>query len=198
MEFSRERRGFFDCHAATWEEKLRYEEKSERLKNLVALFELRRGDSILDVGTGTGVLLPFLRKGTGKEGLVTAMDFSFKMVEKAKDRHPFLVNGSVEAIPFRPGEFDRVTCFSAFPHFPDKKKALLEMVRVLKQDGHVFIAHLHSVEEINQFHRQMGGVVGHDRLPEPDHMLSLMKESGLSEVVILNEPGKFLARGRKV
>ena len=197
MESSEERRGFFDRHAATWEEEVGYDEKSEPLKRMAALFELKRGESVLDVGTGTGMLLPFLREGTGDEGLVTAMDFSFKMIEKAKRRHPIIVNGSVEAIPIRSGQFDRVTCFSAFPHFPDKRKALLEMVRVLKEGGHLLIAHLHSVEEINQFHRRVGGAVGDDTLPEPEQMARLMKQSGLSNVTILNEPGNFLARGRK-
>jgi hypothetical protein len=72
------------------------------------------------------------------------------------------------------------------------------MVRVLKSRGFLFIAHLHSVEEINQFHQEVGGPVAHDFLPHPERIRSLMKGSGLDEVSILNQPGKFFAQGKKV
>ena len=81
------------------------------------------------------------------------------MLEQAKQRkgEGILIHAGIEAIPFRADQFDRVTCFSAFPHFPNKGRALLEMVRVLKRGAKLFIAHLHSVEEINQLHQEMGG-----------------------------------------
>ncbi|MFB3885744.1 MAG: hypothetical protein ACE144_10995 [Thermodesulfobacteriota bacterium] len=81
---------------------------------------------------------------------------------------------------------------------PDKVKALHEMVRVLKKDGILLIAHLHSVEEINQFHQRVGGSVGQDFLPPPEQMQTLLSESGLDEVSVINQPGKFLAKGKKI
>jgi ubiquinone/menaquinone biosynthesis C-methylase UbiE len=133
--------------------------------------------------------------------MLVAIDFSLPMLLAAA-RHDFEVrpaffNAGVAAIPFRQGSFDKVTCFSAFPHFPDKKKALAEMVRVLKKDGSLFIAHLHSIEEIAKLHRDVGGSVHHDHLPDSGMMTMLMNEAGLSGVRIENEPGKFLAQGRK-
>ena len=101
------------------------------------------------------------------------------------------------AIPFKQGSFDKVTCFSAFPHFPDKAKALSEMVRVLKKGGALFIAHLHSIEEINQLHHAVGGAVMRDRLPDRETMGRLMRDAGLSKIEMENEPGRFLALGRK-
>jgi ubiquinone/menaquinone biosynthesis C-methylase UbiE len=192
-----ERRTFFDHHAETWEKDLRYEEKTGSIKAIVALFGVGKGEAILDVGTGTGVLLPFLQEAVGLGGLVVAMDFSFKMLFQAKKRHSLLVNAGVGAVPFRENSFDRVTCFSAFPHFPDKHRALLEMARVLKRGGYLFIAHLNSAEEINRFHGGVGGAVACDRIPDPDELIGMMEGSGLAEVSITNEPGRFLAKGRK-
>jgi ubiquinone/menaquinone biosynthesis C-methylase UbiE len=196
------RRDFFDFHASSWDEKLKYEEKTSELLEVTKWFELTEGDSVLDVGTGTGVLLPFISESIGLKGILLAMDFSFKMLEMAKLRNcgggKILINASIEAIPFRSNQFDRITCFSAFPHFPNKARALLEMVRVLKSGGCLFIAHLHSIEEINQLHQQVGGPVARDFLPHPERIRSLMKESGLDEISISNEPGKFLAQGKKV
>jgi ubiquinone/menaquinone biosynthesis C-methylase UbiE len=178
-----------------------YGEKQQRLAEVGLWFGVKRGDFVLDVGTGTGVLLPYLEEAVGTQGKVAAMDFSLNMLKQAKMREflgdKTLINAGVTAIPFQSGRFDRVTCFSAFPHFPDKRRALDEMVRVLKKDGHLFIAHLHSVEEINHRHKAAGGVVTWDRLPDPESLRAIMQNSGLYEISIISQPGRFLAEGRK-
>ncbi len=198
----KDRKDYFDSRALSWDKELGYEGKISQIRGIVKSFELTRNDSVLDVGTGTGILLSFIREAIGPAGKLAAIDFSFKMLVQAKSRpssgDPFIVNASVDSIPFPADRFDRVTCFSAFPHFPNKAKALLEMVRVLKSEGMLFIAHLHSVEEINQLHQSTGGPVARDLVPHPERIRSLMKESGLYEVSIINEPGRFLARGRKI
>ena len=194
------RKRFFDDHAASWDER-HHRDTEAALGEVVRSFGLSEGDIVLDVGTGTGVLLPLIRKAVGPGGTVAAMDFAFRMLEEAKHRpgasFENLVNASVEAIPCRAGIFDQVTCFSSFPHFPNKERALSEMVRVLKPGGSVSIAHIKSIEEIRELHHQVGGAVAHDHLPAPDMLRDLMDRAGLNEVHIVNQPGKFLARGWK-
>jgi len=197
----KDRKDFFDRHAANWDDRHQYEKKMPQLLEVVKSFELQEGHWILDVGTGTGILLPFIKEAIGPKGNLVAMDFSFKMLEQARlhqiPNENVLINASVEAIPFHSDRFDRVTCFSAFPHFPNKARALHEMVRVLKKGGKLFIAHLHSVEEINQFHQRVGGPVSHDFLPSPDQIQGLMINSGLGKISIMNRPGRFFAQGSK-
>lgn len=196
------KKDFFDRHALSWDEDLGYEEKTGQIEEVIEWFGLAKDDSVLDVGTGTGILLPFLRKAVGPRGKLIAIDFSFKMLEKAKMRefpgNKILISASVESIPFQSDQFDRIVCFSAFPHFPNKARALLEMVRVLKSRGRLLIAHLHSIEEINQFHQQVGGAVAHDLLPHPERIRDLMNKAGFCDVSIINQPGKFLAQGEKI
>jgi ubiquinone/menaquinone biosynthesis C-methylase UbiE len=196
-----ERKGFFDRHAASWDERLRLSEHVSRVSDLVRSFELTAGSAVVDVGTGTGVLLPFLREAIGPTGRLIAMDFSLRMLEQAaerrRDANALLLNAGVHAMPLRSGEFDRVTCFAAFPHFPNKTGALLEMVRVLRPGGQLTLAHLKSAEEINQFHRQVGGAVAGDRLPDPEVLRRLMEDAGLTNVSVVNQPGRFVAQGRK-
>jgi ubiquinone/menaquinone biosynthesis C-methylase UbiE len=195
------RRSFFDSSASSWDQLLEQTLSSEKLGELVTQFRIGEGDDILDVGTGTGVLLPLLGKATGPRGTLVAIDFSLPML-LAATRHDFemrpaFFNAGVAAIPFRHGSLDKVTCFSAFPHFPDKKGALAEIVRVLKKGGALFIAHLHSAEEIARLHHEVGGSVHHDRLPDPEALFGPMAGAGLGCVEITNEPGRFLAQGRK-
>jgi ubiquinone/menaquinone biosynthesis C-methylase UbiE len=195
------RKSFFDDVAPDWDGLLARDMRADKLNHMVDRFAIPEGDAILDVGTGTGVLLPFLGKAIGPTGTLVAIDFSFKMLTAAAshgfDPQPAFLNAGVAAIPFKQGSFDKVTCFSAFPHFPDKAKALSEMVRVLKKGGALFIAHLHSIEEINQLHHAVGGPVMRDRLPDREAMGRLMRDAGLSKIEIENEPGRFLALGRK-
>jgi len=196
-----DRRTFFDRHAASWDDRFYGAEERTRLSELVQSFELVAGNRVLDVGTGTGVLLPFIREAIGRKGWLAAMDFSFKMLQQAAQRHKvvdaMLLNASAESIPFRSGQFDRVTCFAAFPHFPNKEIALLEMVRILRSKGSLTIAHLKSTQEIAQLHGQIGGAVARDRLPEPEALLILMGHSGLIDISMVDQPGRFIAQGRK-
>jgi len=196
-----DRRTFFDRHAASWDDRFHSAEERARLSELVVSFGLTAGNAVLDVGTGTGVLLPFVRETIGPNGRLAAMDFSFKMLQHAAERRKAadatLFNASVESIPFCSGQFDCVTCFAAFPHFPDKGKALFEMVRILRPGGRLAIAHLKSAEEINHLHGQIGGAVACDRLPDPEALRLLMKDSGLITISMVNEPGRFIALGKK-
>jgi ubiquinone/menaquinone biosynthesis C-methylase UbiE len=195
------RKQFFDSSATVWDEKFTANNRPERLAQVAEWFAAKAGEVILDVGTGTGVLLPFLGKAVGKKGRVVAMDFAFNMLKAALSRtyevSPALINAGVGAIPFRRDSFDKVTCFSAFPHFPDKGRALSEMVRVLKKRGLLFIAHLHSIEEIAELHGNVGEAVRKDHLPDRQAMVRLMETAGLSGIGIINEPGKFFAQGQK-
>ena len=196
-----DRKSFFDDHASSWDESLGLHEQALRLRDLAATFELNPGDRVLDVGTGTGILLPILREAIGPHGQLIAMDFSFKMLEQVRHRRETaraeLINAGVGMIPFRAEEFDRVTCFAAFPHFPDKKRALSEMVRVLTREGLLIIAHLKSAEEINRMHSHIGGAVAHDHLPDPEMLKHIMASAGLDRITIVNEPGRFVAKGWK-
>ena len=196
-----DRKTFFDRHAASWDDRFHSAEEQARLAELVDSFGLAAGDAVLDVGTGTGVLLPFLRKTIGHRGRLAAMDFSFRMLQHAAERRKVadatIFNASVESIPFCSCRFDCVTCFAAFPHFPDKAKALLEMVRILRPAGKLAIAHLKSSDEINDLHGQIGGAVARDRLPDPEALRLLMEGSGLIDIAMVNEPGRFIALGRK-
>ena len=112
---------------------------------------VKEGDCVLDICTGTGSVLLFLREKIGPEGLVVGADFSRGMLKVGQEKNKMYVNISlvesdVAYLPFKPNEFDAVTCTHAFYELKGETqdRVLREIVRVLKA-GKPFIMMEHDV-----------------------------------------------------
>jgi demethylmenaquinone methyltransferase/2-methoxy-6-polyprenyl-1,4-benzoquinol methylase len=76
-----DRREFFNEMAPTWDQKFYTPGLAEHLeKKIVPRFRLRKGSRVLDVGGGTGGIIPFLLQDAGPQGEVHSIDFAEKMV----------------------------------------------------------------------------------------------------------------------
>ncbi len=205
------RRQFFDQAAADWDA-LEVEETHVRLREIVAGLGIAPGAVVLDVGCGTGILLPLLREKMNGDGHIVALDFSGEMLKQAssKGHKAVYVQGDAQSLPLPEGVFDWVFCNAVFPHFLDKSRALAELRRVLRSPelvegpakgrvgGHLVICHTASRQAINEFHRSVGGVVIHDTIPDEGEMRRLLREAGLVEAQVQDEPDRYLAIvGRK-
>lgn len=189
------RREFFNTAAITWDKRYQTQELTDFLAQLVPTFQLKQGQKVLDVGTGTGILIPFLLEAVGSTGHVTAIDFAEKMVEACKTKYSNLANvdfkvQQVEKLDFPSATFDAVTCFGLFPHIENKEKALKQMNRVLKPDGKLIIAHALSSKELIAHHRN-ATAVARDTLPNEAKMKRLLKQAGFTEVSITDRPGCY-------
>lgn len=95
---------------------------------------------ILDVGCGTGNVL--MKLTTKKDLSLYGIDISEKMIETAKknlqDKAEFKV-GDSEDMPWEDNSFDVVVCNASFHHYPNPEKVLLEMKRVLSDNGTLII-----------------------------------------------------------
>lgn len=191
---------FFDERAATWEERCYPPEARRRLAMLARHLGVRCGADVLDMGTGTGVLIPLLRASTGDAGRILSFDVSFEMVRRAARKEQkargMCVQATAMRIPARDDAFDHVICFAAFPHFADKSAAMREMARVARPGGEVVVAHLLSRAELARHH---GGhpAVAQDALPDDAAMRTLLREAGLTGASITDAPGMYVARASK-
>lgn len=195
-----EQRRFFDSRAEGWEQRCYPPEVRGRLQKLVLEFGITPGARVLDVGTGPGVLNPYLRELAGEEGTIVAFDLSGDMIRQARRKkltpRDLFFQGDAQAMALPADSFDHVICFAAFPHFPDSLAALRELSRVARPGAEVVIAHLLSRVELARHHGSHKAVAD-DVLPSEPAMRKLFDQAGLETPHVIDRPGRYVARARK-
>jgi len=126
------------------------------------------GQSVLDVGAGTGTLTIAAKAAVGAAGHVAGIDPSPEMIERAKQKAAkakatidFRL-GVIESLPFPDASFDAVLSSLMLHHLPDdvKRQGFAEIARVLKPGGRFF-----AVDMVGGGHgpagHPLGVVLGH-------------------------------------
>jgi SAM-dependent methyltransferase len=110
--------------------------------NPFALGPLRRGERVLDLGCGAGFDALVAAQLVGPAGGVAGVDLSAEMLAIAAACRPGgplgavrLVQGDLEALPYRTGQFDVALSNGVLNLVPDKLRALREICRVLRPGG---------------------------------------------------------------
>jgi demethylmenaquinone methyltransferase/2-methoxy-6-polyprenyl-1,4-benzoquinol methylase len=196
------RKAYFNEAARTWDEKYDTPELASFLEKLVLSFGLSPGQKILDVGTGTGILIPYLIQTVGSSGSITAIDYAEEMVKICKSKYSHLRNVTIttqdiEKTTLPPNTYDAVTCFGLFPHLENKEKALGNINRVLKKRGRLIIAHALSSSEIMARHKDASLAVVRDTLPGEREMKRLLNHAGFYDVYIKDESGCYICISKK-
>jgi ubiquinone/menaquinone biosynthesis C-methylase UbiE len=191
---------YFDQLAPTWDREVT-QERRECLSDIVKELGIKPGYYVLDIGSGTGVLLPFLIAELGDEGKIIALDFSAEMLGQAKAKNfqsiVDFAQADAIAIPLADNSVDLAICNSVFPHFSDKAKALKEIARVLRNNGRLVICHTMSREMINQLHQSIGGAVANDLLPQEFQLRELIKQADLRVTHFEDSPERYLVIAEK-
>jgi demethylmenaquinone methyltransferase/2-methoxy-6-polyprenyl-1,4-benzoquinol methylase len=110
-----------------------------RWRRLAAESAVRSGDRVLDAACGTGDLaIADLKAGAGA---VTGLDFSEKMLERARAKQPSIewVQGDMLALPFADETFDAATVGFGVRNVENLELGLRELRRVLRPGGRLAI-----------------------------------------------------------
>lgn len=186
---------FFDRLASGWDaDMIRNDAVVRRILDLA---DIREGLTVLDVGCGTGVLLPdYLDRGVVS---VTGVDISPEMIRCAREkfgREPRVTLQVADITETRfPAPFDRCMVYNAFPHFPDPARLLDRLAGDLVPGGRLTVAHGMSRERIDAHH--MGAAkdvsVG---LPSADTLARLFSERFIVDHIVSDDK-MYLVSGVK-
>ena len=185
--------------AVTWDETVA-EKDEKKLRLMAECLDIKSGSRVLDVGTGTGVFIPFLLSKVGGNGQIVALDVAEKMLRKAVpkgfDGDICYLNADVSNIPLSDETFDGVVCYSSFPHFQDKLIALIEIIRVTRSGGSLFICHTSSRANINGIHCDIPDVAN-DLIPDGNEMRRILSEAGFVNITIEDFSESYFCRASK-
>jgi SAM-dependent methyltransferase len=163
---------------------------------------LVEGETVLDLGSGSGTDVFFAALQVGEGGHVTGIDMTVEQLDKAErlaadagfDQVGF-ANGRLEELPFEDGSFDVVISNGVINLVADKVKAFSEAARVLRTGGRLAIADIVTERELTEaivcntdlWASCIGGATQQDRYE------ALIKASGLTLKLMKRNDYAFLS-----
>lgn len=186
--------------AENWDNICWHDEK--KINEILDLIDLKEGSKIIDVGTGTGVMLPFLSSRIGGTGRIAAVDNAEKMIEVARSKYAdpkiTFIAGDIFELELPHEQYDLIMCYSVFPHFEYKATAAERLGRFLKPGGKIAVCHSQSRDEINSHHKNAAAEVSGDYLPEAEIIKGYFNNSGFRTVVEIDDERMFAVVGEKI
>jgi ubiquinone/menaquinone biosynthesis C-methylase UbiE len=155
--------------------------------------EIKKGDTVVDLGSGAGNDVFVARALVGNEGKVIGIDFTDEMIIKANlnldklgYRNVEFKYGEIEDLPIDDNFADVVVSNCVLNLVPDKQKAFNEIFRVLKPGAHFCVSDIVIKGELHPELKQSaemyaGCVAG---AVQQEEYLDIIRESGFKNVEI--------------
>jgi len=158
--------------------------------------KIKKGDTVIDLGSGAGNDCFIARKETGEDGRVIGIDFTPAMIDKARANALKLGfanvefrQGDIEHVPVSTGIADVIVSNCVLNLVPGKDNVFKEIFRVLKPGGHFSISDVVLVGALPEALRKdaemyAGCVAG---AIEKEAYLELIRANGFSNIIIQKE-----------
>ncbi|MBI4677376.1 MAG: class I SAM-dependent methyltransferase [Elusimicrobia bacterium] len=190
--------GFFDRQAPEWDAH-DHSDAFRLLPVILARAGIVAEDSVLDVGAGTGILVPFLEMAGVRR--MAAVDASGAMVREYRKKFPGrrvdVADFGADPLPFGPESFTKVVVFNSFPHFREEPARLFRAAfELLAPAGRLIICHSMNRAALNRHHRRAGREVAGDVLIPDEEIERLYGGAGFIRTVV-EDGGYFYSSGDK-
>jgi SAM-dependent methyltransferase len=158
--------------------------------------KISEGDTVVDLGSGAGNDCFVARSVTGEKGKVIGIDFTEKMIEKARlNAHKLGYSnvefrlGDLENLPLASETADVIVSNCVLNLVPNKKKAFEETYRVLKKGGHFSISDIvlegELPDELRKAAEMYAGCVS--GAIQKDEYLDIVRKAGFTNVTVQKE-----------
>lgn len=168
-----------------------------RLETIVASAGIKEGAAILDVGTGTGVLIPLILRF--KPARVVGCDLSAEMLARARAKFGEelrFVEADIVDLPPEDGPFDVVFCNAMFGNVYDQQGAVAAISSLLANGGRLVISHPMGKGFVKELSRG-SKAFSIKELPDRVALESLLEPHGLRLVAFTDEPNLYIAIAEK-
>ena len=185
---------FFDRLSDSWDDN-EFLSTPDKIRELISLAEVKEGMNVLDLGSGTGVLIPFISETVGPEGHVLAVDISEGMLGKAKQKYGLLDNVDFRKLDFEEeelrGEYDRIFLYCVYPHLHTPQLTLQRLIKTnLKPGGKLIVAFPTDEKYINGIHRERKAES--ELLPSAPTLSSIFNSWGLKSSVVAYDSNRYV------
>ena len=161
---------------------------------------IQPGDTIVDIGSGSGVDVLVAGHKTGPSGRVYGIDMTSEMIAKARENirtdgadHVQIVEGRADNLPLDDASVDVATSNGVINLVPDKEAAFREIYRVLRPGGHIQIADIvlsKPVSDASKANPQLWAECIVGAVPEADY-LALARAAGFEDVAAIDRLDYF-------
>jgi ubiquinone/menaquinone biosynthesis C-methylase UbiE len=164
--------------------------------NPIALASLKKGETVLDLGSGAGFDCFLAANRVGKNGKVIGVDMTPEMIDKAREnaRKGKYQNvefrlGEIENLPVADGTVDIVISNCVINLSPNKKRVFEETFRVLKPNGRLMVSDIVLSKKLPEIiKKNVQAYIGCLSGAEMKHRyLQLIEEAGFEQVKIIEE-----------
>ena len=185
---------FFDIAADDWDRRLQPIDFEAALRFLKRA-GVGEGDALLDVGAGTGILVPFCRELGVSKYLAIELSKGMCGVFSRKFPHEKILHADFCSAVLSKSFYSVAFFFNCFSHFSDPSRVFEKALSVLAPGGKLVIAHAMGRQALNKYHRERSPDVAEDILPSDEQFRELFAKFGFFNVDIEDGAQGFFALG---